>query len=262
MDQRWRCAALALIFISVSALGCNASSGLPSLFATATFTATITPTPTLTPTATPTLRPTSTPKPPPIELLDQPDGSTLFIDNEGGYKILLPAFWTPLDITGSEIQDALANAKDDNPQLREVIKAAAGIDPDMFRLLAYSEEVSSYSYMTNLNIVMMRGGLPAGLPLDFLINTTVEGMKEQIPGVKIEIGEIKTNKNGVEIGMLELSNLSMKRPTGAATQIYEKQLYFKLDKAVIVITLATPTSSAGNVLPHFDALFDAISPIE
>src|SRR5512142_2060058 len=73
-------------------LACQGVGGF-NPFATATPTATATFTPSPTPTFTPTFTPTPTPLPTGKLKEEQPDGTTLFTDYDGGYQVTFPQNW-------------------------------------------------------------------------------------------------------------------------------------------------------------------------
>jgi hypothetical protein len=262
MKPRWLGALLLAVLLPLAGLACRAGSALPALFATPTFTPTMTLTPTPTATTTPTPPPTSTPVPTGSQLLEQVDGTRLFMDYDGGYQVLIPEFWTPLDLSATDLQEAASQAGDTNPDLKNLLETVKNLDPETFRLLAYSHDVVAHGYLTNINILMMQDNMACKLPLDFIIEATVEQIKSQLPGATIVSGGVKTNKNGIEIATVEVRNLSMNMPGGTAASLYEKQFYFMQDDNLVIITMATSSDTAQQVLPHFDELFDAIAPIE
>jgi hypothetical protein len=255
--------ALLLTILSIAILACNAGSAIPALFATQTYTptATSTPSPSPTPTLTPTLRPTATAVPTGVELRQQAGGATLFVDYDGGYQILFSDDWALVKISGDELQTAFSEAGEANPGLVDLLEIAKNLDPEMFRLLAYSRVLPPSKYLTNINVTMVRGGVPASMPLDILMQATVETMKDQLPGTIITAGDVKTNGNGIEIGTLEVAQLSMQLPNGGQVLLYEKQLYFQRENALVVITLAAPKDKQEEISTYFDEISEAIAPI-
>src|SRR6266508_6408975 len=86
-----------IVIVTFAILSCSGVADISNLFATETPTPTNTFTPTSTFTPSPTPAPTQTPSPTPlptgINIEEQSDGSTLFIDYDNKYQLVLPSDW-------------------------------------------------------------------------------------------------------------------------------------------------------------------------
>lgn len=257
----------ALIMLSVLAglgLSCSAAGNLPSLFASATPTATATFTPTLTPTstATPTLTPTATPKPTGVIINQTEGGAAQFIDYDGGYMLDIPAEWAVTKVDAADIEQSVKELEKANPSLAAVVKAAQEAQPGTFRIIGFDQDRthSSGAFVSNFNVTMFQDTLAVKAPMDVLIQASIENIKAQVPGIKIKQLETKPNAHGVMIGAAE-SQVSMKS-AGAQLMLFQKQLYFQTEGALVVITFSAPLSVSSAASPAFDKIRDGIQLIK
>lgn len=228
---------------------------------TPTPTLTFTPTPTFTPSPTPT--PTQTPSPTPVpagvEILDQSDGSTVFIDYDNNYEITLPADWFILPLSAEDIGEIMSEAESQNPDLQQAVEAFKKLDPDIIRVIAINKD-SKYIYRefsSNISVTALKDELLSAMPVVF-VTGVLESQLEKGGATIIQVDDLSiTNSNGVEVGLLEFKQTA---PTasGAVITAQSKVLVFQAGGALINIQIAVPEQFAGELFPVMDAIAESI----
>ena len=251
----------ALIMAAMLTLACQ--GGGFSFFATDTPTPTLTFTPTATFTPSPTPTPTQTPSPTPVptgvEVLDQSDGSTVFIDYDNKYEITLPADWFILPLSAEDIGDLMSEAASENPDLQQSVEAFKQLDPDIIRVIALNKD-SKYIYQdfsTNISVTALKDELLSAMPVVF-VTGVLESQLEQAGATIVQVENLSmTNSNGVEIGLLEFKQ---KAPTVSGANITAKSrvLVFQAGGALISVQLAVPEQFAAELFPVLDEIADSI----
>jgi len=193
----------------------------------------------------------------------QPAGGTLFYDYDGGYSINIPAEWLVVQIDPDDVQDAVSTLSRTNPELAAPINAAQEAKPSLYRIIAYDKQADHHvkGYVTNFTVGSFNDDMALSMPLDLLIEISIENAKEQIPGLKAKQLETRVNAQGIPIGSAEMET-PIKLSSGGQIAVYQKLLFFRTDKALLVITFSVPKSKAQLALPSFDAIFDGIKAIE
>lgn len=199
--------ALALILLTLTALGC---AGIPFLQPTPTPTPTSTPTATAT--ATPTLTPTPAPTRPPVSTATLPasgntrtlaDGSIEFTDPATGYRLVLPAGWLVLDLGAEDMQQALEEAAELNPQFSPLIESFGALAVQGIRLMAMDldPQALTVGYPTNIVVVTLEG---MALPLDYLLEATALSIEGLFQGAELISYEMIDDLNGSPAGRIDL----------------------------------------------------------
>jgi len=256
--------ALIMIFM-LATVSCQ--GGGFSFFATDTPTPTLTftPTPTFTPspTATPTQTPSPTPVPTGAEVLDQPDGSMVFIDYDNKFEITLPADWFILPLSAKDIGDIMSEAESENPDLQEAVEAFKQLDPDVIRVIAINKD-SKYIYRgfsSNISVTALKDELLSAMPVVF-VTGVLESQLEQGGATIVPVENLSiTNSNGVEVGLLEFKQTA---PTASGANItaQSKVLIFQAGGALINIQIAVPEQFASELFPVMDAIAESIKVLE
>jgi len=254
--------ALLILALTLSSISCGVS-GLSSLFATETPTptSTFTPTPTFTPspTSTPTNTPTATPLSTGAFTEEQADGSTVFIDYDNGYRLVIPENWLVLPLSSEDIVDILDKVAEKNPDFEEIAKTFSQLDPDVIRLIALNEnnKYTNNSFATNLTITAIKDKVMSSMPLDFVTGAVEESLKQQGATVVSEFQPASANANGVEIGSFEFQQ---ETPTakGGKVKAQSKSLIFQSNGKLIMIQLAMPQQFAEELTPVLDQIIETI----
>jgi len=190
---------------------------------------------------------------------EQADGSTLFVDYDNHFQILIPQGWLVLPLSSDDIVEIIENVAKENPDFKEVAKTFSQLDPDVIRIVALNENpkylVNGFS--TNLTITAIEDRLMSSMPLDFVVGAVEESLKQRGGAVVSGSQLASLNANGVEVGVFEFQQES---PTvsGAKVKIQSKSLIFQSNGKLIMIQLAIPRQFAADLLPALDQIIDTI----
>ncbi len=208
---------LALALLALAGLGCAAADVFqPAPSPTTILAATVSPSPL--PTFTPP--PTWTPVPSAtaaasIATRVLADGSTEFIDSEAGYRLVLPAQWLVLDLGSEDMEQALGEAAELNPQYGPLITAFGAVASQGLRLMAFELDPRSVAigYPTNIVLVSLEG---MGFPVDQILEGTAESIEAIFPGSELISYGLIEDLNGAPAGRIELT---MPLTTAAGTSV-------------------------------------------
>lgn len=256
------------VFVSIVALAslsCGVSN-IGGMFATETPTptSTFTPTPTFTPSPTPTFTPTNTstatPLPTGAKSEEQADGSTLFIDYDNQYQMVIPDGWLVIPLSTGDVADILKKVAEENPELKDAAEVFSQLDPDLIRVIAVNRNPKYIfnGFSTNLTVTAIEDKLMSSMPLDFVTGAVEESLKQQGATLVSEFQPASKNANGVEIGTFEFQQESP-TATGARVKAQSKALVFQSNGRLIMIQLTMPQQFAGELMPVMDQIIDMIN---
>ncbi len=209
----------------------------------------------------------STASGPTVTMAAQPTGAVInetaaggvqLVDYDGGYTLDISAEWFVTGLDPAEVEKSIAKIAEDDPQLAQAIKRAQQKTPATFRLIAFDKNHahSVQDQVPNFNVGVFRDPLAVEAPMEFLMQTSIENMETQVPGMKIKLLDTKLNVHGVPVGATETEWSSPS--TAGRVALYQKDLFFQTKKALVVITFVTPLSTANATTPLFDQLIDGI----
>lgn len=230
-----------IVLLTLTVLSCSGVSDISNLFATETPTPTITytPSPTFTPSPTPTetLTPSPSPTPVPtgIDIQKQSDGSTLFIDYDNKYKLVLPEDWLVIPFDKSAYANAMNELAKDNPQLAAAAKAFENVDPKTFRLVAINTnpKFAKNTFASNLNVTAYDDALMGGMPLAFVTGALEEQFKRNGAKVLTQNVNVTENSHGVDIEFIQTEQ------TANNIKFQQKILVFQSNGRLIMIAFTT-----------------------
>jgi len=246
------------IFIAVMAmatLSCKSVAGFnPFATPTPTATATFTPTPTFTPSSTPssTLAPsaTLTPEPANIKTEIQSDGSTLFIDHNNNYQLILPKNWIVIPFDKDGFAAVLAEIAKDSPNLADAAKVFQGLDPNIFRLVALNTDPKFLvnSFASNLNITAIDNSVLSAMPLSFVTGALEESFKQQ--GITVLTTGLNSiaNEQGVEIEYVDMEQ------TIKGEKAAQRAMVFQANKKLIILTFSTAKQTSADLFKEGDLI--------
>jgi hypothetical protein len=248
-----------IVITSLIVLTCKSTAGFPNPFATVTPNPTTTPTPTPTdiPNPTPTL--TSSPVPTGVLKQAQPDGSTLFTDYDNKYEIVFPAGWTAISLTAKDLNDMMALASKNNPELENTITSLKAMDPKVFRTFAFDFRTGHLvnGFASNISVVAEDNSIINGMTLQDVLNTTAQSVPQMFKGGKVISSNVTKTASDIPIGVLGI-NLPLTTASGSKIPVYEQMVVFKMPEVVVEITLGVPKSTQSKYLSEFKQVIDSI----
>ncbi len=231
-----------------------------------------TPAPTPLPTDTPTPLPTPTPMPtaasptptPMVQegmRIEKTDQGFLFRDQAYGYAFLLPGeSWIPFFPGQDDLDTVFAAAK----------KALPGVDVDAtrrlldqtgveFRIFAFytEEETRSDDFAVNLNVNAVPLDQPYGMNLIIALNK--EQLVKVFPNASLEADSVKTNEQGVRLGMITIRN-EIAMAADEPFPLAQTFLFFQTpDNALITVTISAPWEAREALDPVIAQIGDSIT---
>jgi len=211
-------------------------------------------------TPTPSATPTPTPEPAGSGslLTKQEDGTTLFIDQRGGYQLSVPAGWLAVRINEQEYLDAWSLAEAADPAVQRSLTGIQNLDPNQFRLFAYDTQDGHIQggFVTNINIIWDQSN---DISLDETgLDTAVDSLVQTVPGVEITSAQITVTSSGIPIGVVTSNWPSQTTVDGATISITQKQVYLSAGTGSLVITFSTTVELKETTLPAFDSMIETI----
>lgn len=231
--------------------------------ATATATATFPATPSSTSTATLTEAPTLNIGISQSTLTQQEDGSTLFVDERAGYKIIIPAEWLAVRVDKQEYLDAFSLEKAANANIQQSLLNVQAEDPNTFRLFAVDTQPA---HIQNDFVTDMRFVLDEQKRIDLGSMADLLAIAEKIPAsaqaFRFEVTSlvIINSPSGEKLEIEAESSFT--NPDGAEVPIYQKQIFFNTKSGTQSIIFTTVTDLKQTILPAFDTMIQTIRLIE
>lgn len=223
------------------------------------------PTPTIIPTFTSTPRPTTTPSPTPnvddsgSSLNKQEDGTAKFIDERGKYEISISQGWLPVRINQQEYLDAWLLPELTNPAMQRSLSSIEKLNPDELRLFALDtqEGHAEVGFITNINLYWDQKN-EMSLENDEGLKAEAAALPKSMAGLEVTETKLTTTASGIPIGVIT-SKTPVTTVDGVKLELFQKQVFTKVDTGILVITLSTTEELKQTVLPQFDAMIESFA---
>ena len=189
-------------------------------------------------------------------LLPDENGSTVFIDQAVGYRLHIPAGWLLVRINEQELSDAFSLPAASDPRMQNFLRQVQKNDPKLFRLFGADTlpEHFQSGFVTNFNVFWDPNNTDS---LEQLIGT----LKEQLPRTplnpSITFAAVSFTSSRVPIGTIE-STSTLFSSEGWPTNLYQKQVVFRLTAGALTVVLSTTQEQKNTYLPGFDTMVDQI----
>ena len=185
-------------------------------------------------------------------LSPQPDGSTLFIDKQLGYQIVIPPGLTPFRINESEFYKLWMLPASQEPLVKGNLTSIQSMDPHIFRLFAFDLRDGHFqsNALTNTDVSWSQ-----------TVNSysqNVNGLQNQYSKsysyVSLLSSKTKKNSSQLEVNVAEFKYVYQ------GTEFYEKMTVFKV-KAGGILMIRTDTAYTLKSLnmPDIDQLQGSVN---
>jgi hypothetical protein len=247
-----------LAIAALTALSCAGAANLPNPFATATPTATLT----FTPSPTPSITPSPTPPPSGRIKEPQPDGTILFTDFDGGYRLSSPKGWRVVILDKEDVDQILESLGGEEEQLKDLLEQYVRNNEEALRVVFFKLiPGASESFSTNVNIAAESNPFLMAMTAGEIIDATQDSLPSIIPGIQIEESGTDTTAAGVEYGYL-VTRWSIKDELGRTLHLVQKYVIFHAAERVISMTITAQEDIMDQVLPDFDGMLETVELIE
>jgi hypothetical protein len=244
-----------VMVLALTSLSCEVAN-LPFLATeTPTPTATFTPSPTPTPSSTPTLTPTSTPLPTGRVKEEQADGTTVFIDYDGGYQVTFPQNWIPVISVEEDIEDIINSLPEQEQNISDIMEMAKNTGGEAYRVFALNFKAQEKIYTPNINISYQEDAIFSAVPMEDLIAANLEFLPSL--GIEVVSSGVKNTSSGIETGFMDVK-WALKITENQKINLIQRQIYFKSGKGMAVITISTTRENPFDLSSDIDQLIESI----
>jgi hypothetical protein len=246
-----------LAILVLAMLSCQGAGGF-NPFATPTPTPTATFTPTATPTITPSPTPSRTPTSTPLSGIivdEQSDGTSLVIDHDNNYQLVLPKGWFVLFSSEEDMKQAIESAGKRDPDLAKMVENYKDADPEIFRLAALNadHDFRNTGFPTIMTVSAYEGQI-ASMPMAFVTAMIEDTILEN---AKSTTWDVVTNSNKVEVGTVR-GTKAINIPNKFQGTIEILVITFQAKGKLVVIEVAAPQKVAEEIFAALDDLVDSI----
>ena len=212
-------------------------------------------------TATATMIPTVTSTPTPkislngTSLLDQEDGSALFVDHKAGIQLTIPAGWMALRVNEQEYYNAFtADVVLANPAISEHITQIQDADLTKFRLDAIDirEGHIPNGIISYMNVIFEPGDTRT---LEKWAKAEGNQRKPFKNFRVVSMGYPKT-EDGTKVLVIEET-----WSRDASNLIFYRGVFFSLPTGTLVLDFYTNNSFKDTVLPDFEQVVNSVKPL-
>lgn len=198
---------------------------------------------------------TATPRPTGLLKEEQSDGATLFSDYDGGYQITFPEGWTVVIPEEEDISEALSTIPEREENISKLIEAARSADVNnMIRAFGFNLKAQQGEYTPNINISRNTNSLLLAASLKDLVDATVA----YYPSMNMEVisSGVKKTASGMEMGVIE-AQWTMNAPGGEKIDLQQKQVMFKSEGGVVILTFSTVRDATVDLTADVDEVIES-----
>lgn len=248
-----------IVLLALTALSCQSTGFNPFATVTPSPTLTFTPTATFTlapsPTATVTSTPTFTPPPTGISVEKQVDGTSLVIDYDNQYQILLPPNWIVVFSSQKDFEEALQATSAHNPEFAQITESLKDVDPSIFRLAAANADrnyVNAGPILLTMNAYA--DPVSSSMPMAFVIAMIEDNI---LAGATSTTWDVVNNAHQVEVGIVR-GDRTLQLPDGPSLFVQELVISFQANSKLIIMEIVAPKEFGDQLLAPFNNIIDSI----
>jgi hypothetical protein len=191
-------------------------------------------------------------------LTAQDNGSVLFVDENAGYRITVPAGWLAVRLNEREYYDAFLLPQAANERIQTTLQSIRNQDPATFRLLIVDvlEGHIQHEIVTNVNLIWDPNttfSFDSGDDLQSLADTLPSG----VDGLTVTSVDIVIPPGGIAHGEIQ-SEIGGYNVLGQGVTLHQKMMIFNLRKGALAITFTTESGFSETTLPMFGAMIETL----
>ncbi len=186
-------------------------------------------------------------------VVNQADGTTLFIDRKGGYQVIIPAEWMAIRIGEQEYLSAFASQAATDPVIHDRLTRLQDIDLEIFRL----------------EVIDVR---PGHVVNGVITNMSVSLFFEETSTLE-EVDQSQTEDGLPFDNFKEVSSSYQQTPAGHRILIrertwdsivqgettYERDVFFSVPSGLVGLTVSSNLSFKDTVLPEFEQVVNSLT---
>jgi len=189
----------------------------------------------------------------------EPDGTTLFVDENAGYQIRFPIGWLAVRVNEQEFYDAWSLPEAADPHIQTALQSIRNLDPSVFRVTALDTQEGHIinEIVSNVNMVWEQGA-----PLSFESDSDLQTIADSLPGLVTEPVVISTEivvpPNGAPFGLIK-TEVGGVNALSAPVTIYQQFAYFNLNVGTLTIAFTTESGFIETTEPDFVSMLNSLS---
>lgn len=191
-------------------------------------------------------------------LTAQDDGSALFVDENAGYRITVPAGWLAVRPNEREYYDAFLLPQAANERIQTTLQTIRNQDPATFRLLVVDilEGHIQNEIVTNVNLIW-----DPNTTFSFDSEDDLQSLADTLPagvdGLTVALVEIVIPPSGIPHGEIQ-SEIGGHNVLGQQVTLRQKMMIFNLRKGTLAVTFTTESGFSETTLPLFNAMIETL----
>jgi hypothetical protein len=185
----------------------------------------------------------------------QSDGTTVFTDHDGGYRLTFPEGWTVVIPGEGDISEALNSVPEQEESISKLIEAAKSADANnAIRVFSFALGAQQGAYTPNISISRDTNPLLAAATMKDLIDATVAYYPSM--GIEVTHSEVKQTSSDMEIGVIETA-WTMNAPSGDKIDLRQKQIMFKSGEGFVILTFSTVKNATIDLTADVDKVIES-----
>ena len=188
----------------------------------------------------------------------QDDGSTLFTDENAGYRITIPAGWLAVRVNEKEYFDALLLPQAADEHIQAALQSIQNQDPKTFRLLVVDilDGHVQNDIVTNVNFIW-EPQKTFSLDDDEDLEALADELPSTVDGLTVKSTGFVILPSGVMHGEVQ-SEIGRKNALGEEVLLYQKMTIFNLKTGTLVVTFTTDAWFSETTLPIFNGMLETL----
>jgi len=168
----------------------------------------------------------------------------------------LPAGWLVLDLGAADMQQALEEAAELNPQFSPLIESFGALAVQGIRLMAMDldPQALAVGYPTNIVVVTLEG---MALPLDYLLEATALSVEGLFQGAELISYEMIDDLNGSPAGRIDI-RMPLTTSPGSSSTVRATWILLLSDDRLIEVILQAEDGLYAAVGPQLEAIIQTI----
>lgn len=188
-----------------------------------------------------------------------PDGTTLFVDENAGYQIRFPIGWLAVRINEPEYYDAWTLPEASDSHIQTALQSIRNLDPAVFRVTALDTQEGHIinEIVSNVNLVWEQGA-----QFSFESDADLQAIADALPGLVTEPVVISTEvivpPNGAPFGLIK-TEVDGVNSLSAPVTLYQQFAYFNLNVGTLTIAFTTESGFIETTEPEFVSMLNSLS---
>jgi hypothetical protein len=188
----------------------------------------------------------------------QDNSSTLFTDENAGYRIAIPAGWLAVRVNEKEYFDAFLLPQAADKHIQAALQSIQNQDPKTFRLLVVDimDGHIQNEIVTNVNFTW-DPQKTFSLDDDEDLETLADELPSMVDGLTVKSTGFVILPSGVIHGEVQ-SEIGGYNALGEEVLLYQKMAVFNVKTGMLIVTFTTDAWFSETTLPMFNGMLETL----